>query len=279
MGEEQTQQHIAPVGRSDDDAPLEEPVQDVGHGHRSDDEPEGLAVEERLVAMGEGAGDRSHQLTHGGGVEHRLGRDGVCRDVPEETREGLRGGLEGGSGDAVGDDGQHLGVVGACLVGRDVRGGSDLLGEASGARDDEDHRSVEVGRDPCVVGELRRRRDVRVVRADDEHRLVVARDRVEAVHDRRHRPLGVGMDVVVADTGGRDVGEACVEPRQQQVEHVVARGILGPDDRPEHPHPPHPAAELVEQPERDGGLAGQAFGGGEVDAGCHGVRLSGCGRG
>src|SRR5690606_37621490 len=65
---------------------------------------------------------------------------------------------------------------------------------------------------------------------------------------------------------------------EQQVENVVvldARGALRAHDGPEDPDPLDAPAQLVEDAESDGGLAGQPLRGGEVHTGGHGGRLSG----
>jgi len=202
VGEEQPEQDVAAVGGGDDDASFEDPVEHVGHGHGGDDEPERLAVEQGLVTVGEAPLHGRHQLADGGGVQDRLRRDGVCRDVTEAARQGRRRGSDGLGRHPVGDDGEQPGVVGARLLRSGVGGRPRLLRGPAGAGDDQEHRGVEVGRDAGVVGELGRRGDVGVVGAEDEHRLEPLGHGVEALDDRRHGRVPVGVDVVVADARG-----------------------------------------------------------------------------
>jgi hypothetical protein len=277
VGEQQAEQHVTTVRRGDDDAALEEAVEDVGQGHGSDDEAEGLAVEQVVVAVEVGAVDGSHEVAHRRRLQHRSARDDVCRCVPECLRQRRPCGRDGLGHGPVRHDGEHACVVGPRLVRGDLRRDAHLLGRAPLARDDEDHRRIEVGGDACVVGELGRGGHVRVVRADDEHRVVPFGHGVEAVDDGGHRALGVEVDVLVADGGRLRRREPSVETREQQVEHVVtlrALGALGAHDRAEDADSLDPSAQLVEDSEGDGGFARQALRGCEIDTGCHDGRLS-----
>ena len=89
----------------------------------------------------------------GNGVRRRMSRRVGLLAERTESRQGL---LQQLRLHPVGHDCQDRGVVGASLVGRHVGGDLHLVRCALVAGDHQDHRRVEVGGDPRVVGELRR---------------------------------------------------------------------------------------------------------------------------
>ena len=210
-------------------------------------QPGRLTVQQPVVAVDEGAAGGGHQLADGGGVEDGVGGDGVCgypAGDAGQCRDGRRNIL---SRNAVRDDGEHRRVVVPRVADREVGGDPHLLRRLVLAGHHEDHRAVEVRRDSGVERELGRRRDVGVVGPHDEDRVEPVGHGVVAVDDGRHRGVGVVVDVVVEDTGrlvrghGRDGVTGPLEPRQQQVEHVVVVGIA-PSARPDGtPRPGRPA--------------------------------------
>ncbi len=275
--EQQPQQDVGAVAGGDDETPLDQPLEDVGHRHGRDDEAGRLAVEQRLVTDDQLGVERAGELADGGGVEDEVGRDDVRRRtvLAREPRPDGRGGRRV---DAVGDDGEDVGVVRPCLVEGHRGGDGDLLGGAAGAGDDEDHRGAEVGGERCVPGELGRRRDVGEVGPDDEHGVAAVGDGVVALDDRGHRGVGVAVHVVVPDPGGvaRRQG-ALGQPREEQVEDVVGGRVDVADDGAEHPHPPDAPGQPVEEPEGDGGLARPSLGRGDVEARGHALTLAAAG--
>ena len=186
--------------------------------------------------------------------------------------------VEVGGVDAVGDDGDGLGVVGAQLGDGTVGGDPDLVGRAVAAVHDEDDGRAEVGGDPRVEGQLGARRDVGVVGPEHEDDLEPRAQGAEPLDDAVQRLVGVvvrlgvghpeGLVVGLLDTGLAD------EHLDDVVDLVVGTGAAQRRQRAEDAHRTDLAQQGVEQAEGHGGLARQTLRRGDVDASAHVTNLS-----
>ncbi len=89
--------------------------------------------------------------------------------------------------------------------------------------ENEENGCPEVGRDPRVVAELGRRRNVGVIRAKDDDDVESMLDRLEAADDPGEGGPGVGVDIVIGRTH-EVAGGWCIEKGQQEVEDIVRTG-------------------------------------------------------
>ena len=225
--EQHAEHDVVAVARHDDDRPLDEPVDDVRHRHRGDDQAQALAVEQLGVAVDEGALAGRHEVGDRGGAQQRGLGEGPHRQgcEPLLQRRQHVGALVGP--DLVDDDTTDVGVHGPRCGhrGRGARGQLALLAVAG--RGHEHQGGAEVGGDPRVGRELRRRDDVGEVGADDQHDVVVLGHGVEPVHDGAEGPVVVVVQHVVGHPPGpvgRQVRVGLLEEHPQQLVLVARPG-------------------------------------------------------
>ena len=175
--------------------------------------------------------------------------------------------------DPVGDHREQRAVLGLELADGHGRHRPEVGGAAPRPVEHEQHRRAEVGRDAGVDRELGGRADVGVVAAHDHDRVAAVGHLVVALDDPVEGRGGVAVHVVVGDAGALVVRQGHGVVGDQQVQDVVAAGVLGDvgaHHRAEHPDPADAAGELLEQSQRDGRLAGVTLEGGDVHAAAHG---------
>ena len=240
---------------------------------------EALAVEQLRVAVDEGAVAGGHQVADGGRAAGRRPRAAPMR-VPTPSRPRTAAVTVVGAplGHLVDDDAGDVGVARAAR--RRPRGGAlaaTLARRPGRGRRDEHHRGVEVRRDRALVANsVGAATSVKSDPTTSTH-VVPVGDGVVAVDDGRDRGVGVVRGRrrrrrrPPRRGHRRDGVPGPLEPRQQQVEHVVVVGIGRPHDRTEHRDPADPPAQLVRQdPDGDRRLARLPLRRREVDAGRHG---------
>lgn len=115
------------------------------------------------------------------------------------------------------------------------------------------------------AGELARGGDVGVVAADDQHRVAMVGDPVEAINDLGQRGVGILVQLLVADAHAVLVGQARCGVGQQQFQDVVAL-LAQPGDGTVDADLGDRGRQPVQDAERDRRLAGVALGRSHVDA-------------
>ncbi len=257
------QHHVGAVAGGDDGYPFGETLQTVLRGHARHEHTHHLAAQQRFVPVHQHSADGGTEVGDGRCHQQRLLGQHV--DVGSEVLARLGDGVHLGR---VAPVGHHRGGVGV-LEGQFGQAQLDHLGDLRGSAvpgpHREHHRRAEVHRDAGVHAQLRRGGDVGVVGADDDHGVAAGGHRVVAVDDVGDGAVGVLVQPLIAHPDAVVVGEAGVAVRQQQLEDVVA--VLTAGDRPEHPHLGHRGGQPMQDAQCDGGLAGVALGGGDVDGG------------
>ena len=254
---EQAQHDVRAVARGDDDRAVVQAVEQVLERHRADEDVDDLTGEQRLVADDEPAVHRVHELPDGRRHQQRVVREGPGRELARRDRGADL--VEVRRRAPVRHDTDHLGVVDRQLADRDLGDLTDRVGGPVVPGHDEQHGRPEVRGDPGVERELRRARDVRVVRADDHDDVALALDLVVPGEDLGQGGLGVGVNLLVRHADALLVGQVHAVVREQQLEHVV-RGVGRPGDRSEHAHPLDGAGQQVDDAEGDGRLPRVALG-------------------
>ena len=266
IGIHQREQDVGAIGRGDHHHALGESLEDVLRGHAADHHPKCFAVEEFRVAAVHLGAQRLLELGHRRREEH-----GQLRQTPARNVEFGQCGTDivhvlGIA--AVGDDGRggrvHRGDLGAQVLGEVAH----LGGCSVECLERQDDRSREVGRDACVVRELRRVADVGVVRSDDDDGVALRFDGVEARDDVGDGAARVCVYLVVGDADGFVVADVRRGVFEQEVEEVVTLAVSGPRDGSEHADPAAGCRQERQHTERHRRFSGLRFRGHDVDLRC-----------
>ncbi len=132
---------------------------------------------------------------------------------------------------------QNLGVIDSKLGQRALSRGADARSVAFHATDHQQHRGVQVGRHPGVESEFGGGSNVGVVRAQNDHGLVVVTDLGVLGHQSGQCGVGVGADVSVGHPDCVVVGLVYTGLGEQSAQDFVRAASA--NDRTKHPDRTH----------------------------------------
>ena len=198
MGVDECQQNIRPIRRHDDDDALGEPFENVLGGHATDHDALGLSLHQFHVTAVELAVDRLEQLGHRRGHEQRDLRQAPSGYTQWFQRSGDL--VQGLRITPIGDDSSEVRMIVVQLGQTQLRQLEDLVGSSVRPAQRQKHRCSQARRDARVEAQFARTADIGVVAADDDHRIALRRDVVEARDDLAERGVGIGMHRLVGDT-------------------------------------------------------------------------------